>query len=291
MSTSYTFGPFRLDVAAKVLFRGGEPTALGRRAVALLQALLERPRCLVSKQALVDAVWSSVALEESNLSVQVAAIRRLLREEPGGASWIETRPCRGYRFVGPAVTKHGGDVAPDLLHPPTVPDMADAPQATAVAGLAAAVQNGHALVPGKPPASASGAEASPRSPNIMSCAPSKPTCNGEFSDIVQLIYDAGLAFERWPIVLERLAEMLGASMTCLVRQDVATSTGAMITVRADANAASRYAGYYAKLNVFAQRAGTMPAQTVMTDRAVVTKEELLKSEFYADFLRLPGVHE
>jgi hypothetical protein len=41
----YALGPFRLDTHDAVLFRGTEPVALGRRAVALLCALVERPGC------------------------------------------------------------------------------------------------------------------------------------------------------------------------------------------------------------------------------------------------------
>ena len=41
---------------------------------------------------------------ESNLTVQIAALRRILGETPGGGSWIETVPRRGYRFAGPVVT-------------------------------------------------------------------------------------------------------------------------------------------------------------------------------------------
>jgi DNA-binding CsgD family transcriptional regulator len=114
--------------------------------------------------------------------------------------------------------------------------------------------------------------------------------DSEFSDTLQLIYQAGLDSEQWPAVLERLAELLGASMTCLVKHDVATSEGAMVTVRAGPEVARRYAEHYAKLNVFAQRAGNRPAGTCMTDRAVLSKEELFKTEFYADFLRPEDVH-
>ena len=39
----HAFGPFRLDTDTQTLFRGGEPVALGRRAVALLHVLIERP--------------------------------------------------------------------------------------------------------------------------------------------------------------------------------------------------------------------------------------------------------
>jgi TolB-like protein/Tfp pilus assembly protein PilF len=52
-----------------------------------------------------EAAWPGLAVEDSNLTVQIAALRRALGEVPGGESWIATLPRRGYRFAGPAVTK------------------------------------------------------------------------------------------------------------------------------------------------------------------------------------------
>jgi TolB-like protein/Flp pilus assembly protein TadD len=113
MGASYKFGPFCLDVEAEVLFRGAEPVALGRRAVGLLQVLVRQPGALVAKDALIDAAWPGQAVEESNLTVQIGALRRVLEEVPGGVHRIDTLPRRGYRFMGP-VTKEesGGSAAP-----------------------------------------------------------------------------------------------------------------------------------------------------------------------------------
>ena len=72
--------------------------------MALLRILVERAGALVSKNALMEAAWPGLAVEDSNLTVQIAALRRALREVLGGESWIVTLPRRGYRFVGPAVT-------------------------------------------------------------------------------------------------------------------------------------------------------------------------------------------
>ena len=104
MATTYEFGPFRLDVDAEILFRGSEPVALGRRATTLLRVLLERPGAPVSKDALIEAAWSGLTVEESNLTVQIGALRRALAQEPGAEDWIETLPRRGYRFKGPAIS-------------------------------------------------------------------------------------------------------------------------------------------------------------------------------------------
>jgi DNA-binding winged helix-turn-helix (wHTH) protein/tetratricopeptide (TPR) repeat protein len=117
--TIYTFGPFRLDAQANILYRGTEPVALGQRAVTLLRSLVEQPGALVSKETLIDAAWPGLAIEESNLTVQIAALRRALDGEPDGARWIETLPRRGYRYVGPVVTKEetGAGAGPQSAAP------------------------------------------------------------------------------------------------------------------------------------------------------------------------------
>ena len=108
MATNYDLGPFRLDPKAEILFRGAEPVALGQRAVALLRVLVERAGVPISKDALIEAAWPGLAVEESNLTVQIAALRRVLGEEAGGERWIETLQRRGYRYVGPVVAMEDG---------------------------------------------------------------------------------------------------------------------------------------------------------------------------------------
>jgi TolB-like protein/Tfp pilus assembly protein PilF len=110
MALFYRFGPFRLNTEVEALCRGTEPIALGRRAVALLRALVERPGVLVSKDELIAAAWPGLAVEDSNLTVQIAALRRVLEEAPGEHR-IVTLPRRGYRFVGPVVKEECGDTA------------------------------------------------------------------------------------------------------------------------------------------------------------------------------------
>src|SRR5262249_28232456 len=115
MADTYAFGPYRLDVSAEILFRGAEPLPVGRRAVALLRTLIENAGLPVSKGALFEAAWPGLAVEENNLSVQIAALRKILGEEPGAEKWIETLPRRGYRFVGEV--REGSTPAEDAGHP------------------------------------------------------------------------------------------------------------------------------------------------------------------------------
>ena len=125
MPTVYRFGPFRLDAQAEILFRGPQPLALGQRAVALLRVLVERAGEPVLKDALIEAAWPGVVVEDSNLTVQIAAVRRVLGDAPGGERWIETLPRRGYRFVGPIGPLHDDAAAEPnaaTVHAPCVPD-------------------------------------------------------------------------------------------------------------------------------------------------------------------------
>ena len=101
MTRLYDLGPFRLDAKVGALTRAGMPAALGARAVAVLTVLVEHAHQFVSKGGLIDAAWPDVIVEESNLAVQIHAIRRVLSEAPGGEHWVETLAKRGYRFVGP----------------------------------------------------------------------------------------------------------------------------------------------------------------------------------------------
>lgn len=107
MATIHRFGPFSLDADAQILFHGDKPTILGQRAVALLRSLLERAGAPISKDELIETAWPGLAVEDSNLTVQIAAVRRVFEETASSAHWIETLPRRGYRYVGPVVaTSH-----------------------------------------------------------------------------------------------------------------------------------------------------------------------------------------
>ena len=94
------FGPFELDFVGRRLTEAGRPVVLGSRALDLLIALLERPGELVTKAELVARAWPETQVEESNLRVQISAIRRALKDQSGEA-YIVAVSGRGYRFVAP----------------------------------------------------------------------------------------------------------------------------------------------------------------------------------------------
>jgi adenylate cyclase len=101
----FSFGPFLLDTGRGALFEHGVPVPLGGKPLALLRALAEARGQVVAKSALMDAAWPNTYVEESNLTVQIAALRKLLQVAPGGGEWIATFPRVGYRFAGPLVVE------------------------------------------------------------------------------------------------------------------------------------------------------------------------------------------
>src|SRR5919106_2430708 len=95
------FGPFRLLPTRRLLLQGGERVHLGSRALEILLALVERHGELVSKDELMARVWPSTFVEEGNLKVQVAGLRRALGDSRRSNRYLVTIPGRGYRFVAP----------------------------------------------------------------------------------------------------------------------------------------------------------------------------------------------
>src|SRR5687768_14980036 len=95
----YKFDSFLLDKAERVLLRGKTPIMLPPKVFDILCVLVERAGHLVTKEVLMEKVWPDTFVEEANLSVNIAALRRALGENPNGRSYIKTVRKRGYRFV------------------------------------------------------------------------------------------------------------------------------------------------------------------------------------------------
>jgi TolB-like protein len=109
-----------LDVQRGTLMREGRSVAVGYRGLLLLHALVRAPTQVLSKTALMEAAWSDAIVEESNLSVQIAALRKLLGPQPDGSGYIVTVPRAGYRFAGTMRMLDG--ISPALGKLPALPE-------------------------------------------------------------------------------------------------------------------------------------------------------------------------
>lgn len=95
----YYFGCFCLNQAERQLLRNGTPVRLAPKAFEVLLVLIQNKGSLVTKDRLLREVWPDVYVEEANLSVNVASLRKALEEDDAAAEWIETVPKQGYRFA------------------------------------------------------------------------------------------------------------------------------------------------------------------------------------------------
>ncbi len=97
----YYFGSFCLDQAERQLSRNGKTVRLPPKTFDVLLVLIQNKGCLVTKGRLLEEVWADVFVEEANLTVNIASLRKALDEDEAEEQWIETVPKQGYRFVGP----------------------------------------------------------------------------------------------------------------------------------------------------------------------------------------------
>jgi DNA-binding winged helix-turn-helix (wHTH) protein/Flp pilus assembly protein TadD len=99
--SSFAFGPFVFHTLSRRLEKQGELVLLNSRATELLLRLLRRAGELVTKDDLLHAGWGDRVVAENNLTVHMAALRRVLRAGGDADDHIRTEHGRGYRFITP----------------------------------------------------------------------------------------------------------------------------------------------------------------------------------------------
>ena len=97
----YEFGGFRADPVTRRLSNGHANLPLTPKAFDTLLVLIANRGEVVSKLDLMDAIWAETAVEENNLTQQIATLRRALGERAGEHRFIVTLPGKGYSFVSP----------------------------------------------------------------------------------------------------------------------------------------------------------------------------------------------
>ncbi len=95
----YEFGPFRLEVAERRLLRAGRTVHVTHKVFNLLALLVRCHGHLVSKDELLREIWPDTIVEENNLTVSMAALRKALGEKRATQRYIATVHKIGYRFV------------------------------------------------------------------------------------------------------------------------------------------------------------------------------------------------
>src|SRR5687768_8404917 len=98
---TFEFGDFVLVPQERLLLCGGEPVPLTAKAFDLLVCLVRHSGRLVTKNELFKEVWPNTFVQETNLTVNISALRKVLERGSNGNKTIQTVSGRGYRFMAP----------------------------------------------------------------------------------------------------------------------------------------------------------------------------------------------
>ena len=91
---------YHLDMTNQCLWRREQRILFDPKAFAVLCALIGHAGQLVTKNELLDTVWSGEIVCEAVIRLQIRRIRAILQDNPRTPRFIETAHCRGYRFIG-----------------------------------------------------------------------------------------------------------------------------------------------------------------------------------------------
>src|SRR5919204_3578962 len=98
------FGSFQLDLRDERLRCGPEVVHLPPKPFAVLACLVTQAGQLVTKDALLAAVWPDTVVSEDVITVAMRQLRRVLGDQTHTPRFIETVHGRGYRFIAPVST-------------------------------------------------------------------------------------------------------------------------------------------------------------------------------------------
>lgn len=106
----YSFDNYTLDTDRRELRRGPDLVALEPQVFDLLHFLIRHRDRVVTRDDILDAVWSGRAVSESALAVRINAARVAIADNGQQQRLIRTLPRKGVRFIG-NVLELGGSQA------------------------------------------------------------------------------------------------------------------------------------------------------------------------------------
>jgi DNA-binding winged helix-turn-helix (wHTH) protein/TolB-like protein len=92
-------GDWWADRTTNQLGRGGDAVRVEPKAMEVLMVLAARAGEVVSREALLDAVWPGVVVGDEALTQSIIKLRKALGDNPRAPAYIETISKRGYRLI------------------------------------------------------------------------------------------------------------------------------------------------------------------------------------------------
>lgn len=108
------FGVFEADLLTRELRKRGVRVRLQEQPFRLLQALLERPGQIVTREEIKEKLWPDDTFVDFDKSLNTAAqkLRQALGESAESPRFMETIPRQGYRFLAPVGADEDVDKLP-----------------------------------------------------------------------------------------------------------------------------------------------------------------------------------
>lgn len=97
----FIFGEYKVDPKERRIWRRDSVISLSPKTFDLLVVMLQDAGRLLEKEYLIHSVWPDSYVQDANLSVHIASLRKVLGTESKVRLFIETVPKVGYRFVVP----------------------------------------------------------------------------------------------------------------------------------------------------------------------------------------------
>src|SRR6185369_2098362 len=91
----------RIEPDTERAWCGDRVLDLTPKAFAVLRHFVEHPAHLLTKDALLAAVWGDTVVSEAALTSCIRDLRRALADTSRAPRYIETVHRRGFRFIGP----------------------------------------------------------------------------------------------------------------------------------------------------------------------------------------------
>jgi DNA-binding CsgD family transcriptional regulator/PAS domain-containing protein len=125
----------------------------------------------------------------------------------------------------------------------------------------------------------------------LGTAAQETTVRGDISQLIGTVCDAALDAGLWPSVLEQFTQTFGGTKAHLAEDNLRSTAGKLVSYGTDPAFPRLYAQYYATRNVLWKNIVQQSLDGVLTDRMIMPREELTRSEFYNDYLQPQGCEE
>ena len=122
----------------------------------------------------------------------------------------------------------------------------------------------------------------------LETAVQEATGRGDIAQLLCTVCDPALDADLWPSVLEQFAQTFGSTKAHLAEDNLTSTAGKLVSYGTDPAFPRLYAQYYATRNVLWKNIVQQSLDGVLTDRIIMPRADLERSEFYNDYIQPQG---